>query len=144
MFLSGGTKALVTNSGEFSFSVLTLAGVDFTAVGVESFAFAQGDKFPYGATLIPGTERVMTSLSLTLTATSTIDLGVEPPAQTDELPLPGGPFVMGVAVDPAGEHAFFAHPADGSLSIHTISTGETRKVEGWLEDVGPTYTAVQP
>jgi DNA-binding beta-propeller fold protein YncE len=139
MAFVGNGSALVTNSIGFSYSVLDVSGA---TAKVRATQTVKG-RSPYGASVIPGTSKVIVTAFLGTTNLIIVDTATSPPSEEEPIELEGKAFPLTAAVDRQGAFAFVAHASDHALSVVDLRTRAVRTLR-WLDKAGPTYVAVQP
>lgn len=97
---------------------------------------------PYAATAIPGTTEVLLTTSireqlLRIDATA-------PSAPPERLPLPGGAFLLSVAVTEGATHALVPHLQSHTLDVIDLRTMTLDHTLTWQTAPGPTYIGVTP
>lgn len=136
-FLPGSSRALVINSQSIN-AVLLDAG-DASPERLASFTMPG---IPYGADVIPGTDRVAAPVAGDPATLQILTVGEASVEGAETFELGGGPLAMNTAVDPSGDYAFVPHPASGSMSVVNLVTGDVHVVQ-WLDVTGPTYVALR-
>lgn len=139
VFIDGEATALVTNSMSFTYSLVDASDAASPAI-IEESAVPGG--ILYGASLVPGTKRVLLPVFLARATMVMVDAGTRPSTVLGHYELPGGSFPLTAAVSRDGRHAFVAHAKDHVLSVVDLDSGEARGVS-WLSRGGPTYAALR-
>ena len=138
-FLDDSTRVVVANSFGFD---LSLVDTSDPSAPILIGNFPIGGGVPYGVTYMPSRQQVLapagTGMNL---VTVDVDGDRLVPAEPDA--IAGGAFPLTAAVDGTDSFAFVAHIADQSLSVIDLGSGTVR-VLTWLDEPGPSYTAVQP
>lgn len=138
-FLDDSTRVVVANSFGFDLSLVDTSDPSApTLLG----NFPIGGGVPYGVTYMPSRQQVLAPAG-TGTNLVTVDIDGDRlvPAEPDA--IPGLAFPLTAAVDRSDDFAFVAHIADKSLSVIDLGSGAVRALT-WLDEPGPSYTAVQP
>ncbi len=138
-FVEGTSLLVVANSlNQPNYTVLDVSD-PATPVLVEQSEPTGG--VPYGATAIPGTKKVV--LSITQFASQkllSLDFATTP-AKTVELAAPVRGFILGFAVGPDGTRGLSGVAGDNRLLVIDLDQSTARAIP-WLAAEGPTYVAI--
>ncbi len=136
-FVPGTSRLVITNSMAGSISIVDVS--DPAAPTILTSPETPG--VPYPVTWIPGTTEVLVACSIR-ESLYRVDV-LAPEAMPRRMPLSHGAFILEAEVTPDGSHALVAHPSRHVLSAVDLATGAEHAL-AWLDEVGPTYVAIQP
>jgi len=137
VFVPGTSRLVITNSMAGSISI-----VDVSDPAVPTIVTSlETPGVPYPVTWIPGTTEVLVACSIR-ESLYRVDV-LAPEAMPRRMPLSHGAFILEAEVTPDGSHALVAHPTRHVLSAVDLATGAEHALV-WLDEVGPTYVAIQP
>ncbi len=142
-FIEGTDYAIVANSlGPPNYTIVDVSDPTAPTV-IENGAEPGG--VPYGATAIPGTsDALVTTRDLSEVSLLRVAAGRMPSSVTWQVTLPDTvAFPLGVAVEPTLGIAVSGAPGADVLVVVGLD-GEGLRTIDWLDEIGPTYVALQP
>lgn len=137
VFVPGTSRLVITNSMAGSISIVDVT--DPSAPRIVTSPETPG--VPYPVTWIPGTTEVLVACSIRESLYRLDVLAPDP--MPPRMPLSHGAFILEAEVTPDATHALVAHPTRHVLSAVDLATGAEHPLV-WLDEVGPTYVAIQP
>lgn len=138
-FIPGTTLLVVASSMAASYAVVDVA--DPGAPRLLATPRVVGG-IPYGIAVIPGTREVLITTSI---REQLVRVSPEAPeARHQRVSLPGGAFLLGLALTQDGRHALVPHATGHTLDVVALETMTRTHSLSWLSEAGPTYVRITP
>lgn len=138
-FVPGTSLLVVASSMAASYAVVDVADPS-APILVARPRVAGG--IPYGIAVIPGTREILITTSIREQLVRATPEAPDAPHQ--RVSLPGGAFLLGLAVTSDGRHALVPHLSGRTLDVIRLDTMTLSHSLSWLSRPGPTYVRITP